>query len=108
MASSLNVQNDSFTGFGAMSTGDHGKIIGNLNGTLKIGLIVGLATILGFSISVHNITLIFFLSILLSLAAFVCGFFLGFLFGIPKRNVARESTFNLSTNLVDISDWLTK
>jgi tetratricopeptide (TPR) repeat protein len=46
--------------------------------------------------------------VLLSAAAYVSGFFLGFLFGIPKRNVEKESAYNLSTNLVDISDWLTK
>jgi tetratricopeptide (TPR) repeat protein len=36
------------------------------------------------------------------------GFFVGFLFGIPKRNIVKEADYSLSTNLVDISDWLTK
>ena len=109
MASILNVQNDAFTGYnGFIGTGDHRKIIGNLNGTLWIGLAVGFLGIAGFSLSLHKPFQVLFLSILLSSAAFVCGFFLGFLFGIPKRNVERESTYNLSTNLVDISDWLTK
>jgi tetratricopeptide (TPR) repeat protein len=85
------------------------KIISSLQGTLYPGCIIGLVGIIGFCLNLKSFgwkTLFF--SILLASASYVAGFFLGFLFGIPKRNVEKETAYNLSTNLVDISDWLTK
>ena len=85
------------------------KITGNLNKTLWLGLLAGFTGIIGYSLNLEKTGWkLMFLSILLVAASFISGFFLGFLFGIPKRNTDKESAYNLSTNLVDISDWLTK
>src|ERR1035437_6808795 len=85
------------------------KITKNLNSTLRLGLVTGFTGIIGYTLSLHPAVWKFlFLFILLAAASYISGFFLGFLFGIPKRNTDKESAYNLSTNLVDISDWLTK
>src|SRR6476620_11118100 len=105
-----NDQTNFQTRVSAMSLLDsaHKKIIGNLNSTLRAGFLVGFIGIIGYSITIPHSYEVLFLMVLISAAAYVSGFFLGFLFGIPKRNVEKESAYNLSTNLVDISDWLTK
>ena len=85
------------------------KITSNLNNTLWLGVITGFSGIIGYTLNLQKAGWkILFLSILLASASYISGFFLGFLFGIPKRNTDKESAYNLSTNLVDISDWLTK
>src|SRR5450432_4116492 len=85
------------------------KITTNLNNTLWLGMITGFSGIIGYSLNLQKAGWkILFLFILISSASYISGFFLGFLFGIPKRNTDKESAYNLSTNLVDISDWLTK
>jgi tetratricopeptide (TPR) repeat protein len=85
------------------------KIRKNLSNTLWLGLAAGAIGIIGYTLSLpQGGWKLLFLSILLASAAYISGFFLGFLFGIPKRNTDAESAYNLSTNLVDISDWLTK
>jgi tetratricopeptide (TPR) repeat protein len=85
------------------------KIVSNLHFTLWIGFIAGFAGVIGYALKLPDATLkILFLLVLLALAAFMSGFFLGFLFGIPKRSEDKDSPYHLSNNLVDISDWLTK
>ncbi len=84
------------------------SIKSNLKSTLWLGLAAGFIAIVGYTLNLHNSWKILFLIILLASASYISGFFLGFLFGIPKRNNDKESAYNLSTNLVDISDWLTK
>lgn len=85
------------------------KISTNLNNTFLMGVVTGFTGIIGYSCFLkENSGKLLFLAILLAAASYISGFFLGFLFGIPKRNIDQESAYNLSTNLVDISDWLTK
>lgn len=85
------------------------KIRSNLNSTLWLGILTGIVGTVGYTLSLQKAGVkILFLFILISSASYISGFFLGFLFGIPKRNTDKESAYNLSTNLVDISDWLTK
>jgi hypothetical protein len=85
------------------------KIKINLSNTFLIGSITGIIGIVGYTLNLKDFGWkILFLSIILSAASYMAGFFLGFLFGIPKRNATTDSDYNLSTNLVDISDWLTK
>jgi len=85
------------------------RITKNLSNTLWMGIITGFAGITGYTLNLSSGGWkILFLFILLASASYISGFFLGFLFGIPKRNNDKESAYNLSTNLVDISDWLTK
>lgn len=80
----------------------------NLKQTRWLGLFpCGVAT-LGFSVICGCDCKLFFLLVLLSSATYISGFFLGFLFGLPKRNSEKETPYNLSNNLIDISDWLTK
>ncbi len=81
----------------------------NLSSTLWLGLATGFIAIIGYTLNLHMAGWkLLFLCILIASASYISGFFLGFLFGIPKRNNDKESAYNLSTNLVDISDWLTK
>jgi tetratricopeptide (TPR) repeat protein len=81
----------------------------NIHSTFWFGILAGAAGIIGYSISLgqENWKFLFVLS-LIALASIMSGFFLGFLFGIPRKTDRPEETYHLSTNLVDISDWLTK
>lgn len=84
------------------------KITKNLNNTLWLGFIAGIISVIGYPFTTNAGWKMLFLSFLLAAASYVCGFFLGFLFGIPKRVSDTQTVYNLNTNLVDISDWLTK
>ncbi len=85
------------------------KIIKSLTKTFWFALIIGSTSIIGYTFNLDNSTwkIAFFL-ILVSSASFMSGFILGFLFGIPKRNIAKEAPYSLSNSLVEVSDWLTK
>lgn len=77
--------------------------------SLKLGGITGFVVIIGYAISLRQFELKFlFIILIIALASFISGFFLGNLFGIPKRINSQESDYNLSNNLIDISDWFTK
>lgn len=85
------------------------RIVYILRNTLKFGMTAGISGIVFYAFHAPQYffkTISLFL--LLGAASYVSGFFLGFLFGIPKRNAESETDYNLSNNLVDISDWLTK
>lgn len=84
------------------------RIVSGLKNTRMIGMSVGIIGLVGFSLVPPVNFKHLFVFILLSATAYITGFFLGFLFGIPKRNEDNESVYDLNTNLVDISDWLTK
>jgi tetratricopeptide (TPR) repeat protein len=80
-----------------------------LHSTFWLGLITGLAVIIGYSLNLCGFGFkMLFIFILLGLASFISGFFLGNLFGIPKRIDEKDSEYHISNNLTDISDWLTK
>lgn len=51
---------------------------------------------------------IFSVALLVGLTALLAGGFVGFLFGIPKVASSRPATFQGNTNLVQVSDWITK
>lgn len=51
---------------------------------------------------------ILFIGIIIAIAAFASSFFLGTLFGMPKRNNEKECDYTLNNSLIEISDWLTK
>lgn len=74
--------------------------------TLSIGGI----GLVGYSVATQNmISRLVYVSLLLAAANFVSGFFLGNLFGLPKRNSDGEiSKYTLNNSLVEISEWLTK
>lgn len=74
---------------------------------LLVGVLVGLVGILGYSISVEDAKILF-IGIIILCAALVCGFFVGILFGIPKRNTKADDNYALNNSLVEISEWLTK
>lgn len=83
----------------------------NLNTTMLFCLIVGLGGIYGYASSVGTIgKQLGYMSILIGAAAGISGFFLGFLFGLPKfvNNGNSDSGYLVNNNLADISDWLTK
>ena len=86
------------------------KITANLNNTLWLGVIAGITGVVGYSLTISGGWKMLFLSVLMAAASYMSGFFLGFLFGIPKRisDTSTQTAYNLNTNLVDISDWLTK
>jgi tetratricopeptide (TPR) repeat protein len=92
----------------------------NLRDAARMGLLIGLIIIVGYALSVcpgnaddKNVCvfnpwrLLFFLA-LIAASSYISGFFLGFIFGIPKRKTTTETDYQLNNNLTDISDWLTK
>jgi tetratricopeptide (TPR) repeat protein len=100
--------NNTDTNTRLISTETLEKITKNLSNTLWLGLITGVVSIIGYPFTTNGGWKLFFLSILIAAASYITGFFLGFLFGIPKRISDTQMAYNLNTNLVDISDWLTK
>ncbi|MCW3088125.1 MAG: hypothetical protein JWQ78_1511, partial [Sediminibacterium sp.] len=65
-----------------------------------------------FAETAHGFWHVSGLSLIVALAALICGGFLGFLFGIPrsldKNEAGATRSFGTNTNLEQISDWLTK
>jgi hypothetical protein len=77
--------------------------------TLYIGLFLGMVPVIGFPITIPGMGgKILFIGLTLGIAAFISSFFMGTLFGMPKRNNKKESNYSLNNSLVEISDWLTK
>lgn len=77
--------------------------------TLYMGLFLGMVPVIGFPITIPEMGgKILFIGIILGIAAFLSSFFMGTLFGMPKRNNEKESDYSLNNSLVEISDWLTK
>ncbi|WP_264566769.1 pYEATS domain-containing protein [Flavobacterium sp. N3904] len=77
--------------------------------TLYLGLFLGIVTVIGYPISLPEIgNRILFIGLLLAISSFISSFFMGTLFGMPKRNNEKESDYSLNNSLVEISDWLTK
>jgi len=77
--------------------------------TLYMGLFLGMVPVIGFPISIREMEgKILFIGIILGIASFVSFYFMGTLFGMPKRNNNKESDYSLNNSLVEISDWLTK
>lgn len=81
----------------------------SLINTLKLGLIAGGVGTLGYPFTLSSIQpKLVFICLLIAFAAFISGYFLGTLFGMPKRNNAQDSNYALNNSLVEISEWLTK
>ncbi|HXB41505.1 MAG TPA: tetratricopeptide repeat protein [Bacteroidia bacterium] len=86
------------------------KIRENLKSSATGGIITGVLGIIGYGIFMSRLGWRFIcFSFLFAAACYVSGFFLGILFGIPKRqNNDSQAEYVLNNNLADISDWLTK
>jgi hypothetical protein len=83
----------------------------SLSRTLVLGLSIGFISIIFYTFNLPSLRGISFGIMLINGgASFICGFFIGFLFGIPKNHDHGNANLNLSpsTNLTDIADWLTK
>lgn len=77
--------------------------------TLYMALFLGMVPVIGFPITIPEMGgKILFIGIILGIAAFVSSFFIGTLFGMPKKNNEKETDYSLNNSLVEISDWLTK
>lgn len=76
--------------------------------TLLIGVGIGAVGIIGYPYAADISIKAAYISLLVALGSFVCGFFTGMLFGMPKRNNDVKSDYTLNNSLVEISDWLTK
>lgn len=77
--------------------------------TLYTGLFIGMIPVIGFPVAVPEMGgKILFIGLTLGIAAFTSSFFLGILFGVPKRSSKWENNYSLNNGLVEISDWLTK
>ncbi|MDR6846678.1 pYEATS domain-containing protein [Flavobacterium granuli] len=77
--------------------------------TLYMGLFLGMIPVVGFPITIQEMGgKILFIGLTLGITAFISSFFLGTLFGMPKRNNKKEKNNSLNNSLLDISDWLTK
>ncbi len=84
---------------------------------IKIFLVLSffVLLIIGISVKWGNILVVLGLSLSIAFAALFTGGIIGFLFGIPRRLQAANSTtaspndkYTDNTNLEEISDWLTK
>ena len=83
----------------------------SIGSALLVGCILGLVGLIGFAASVPLFgSRLLFIGLLLAVATFVSGSFIGTLFGMPRRNNAEDSTnaYTLNNSLVEIADWLTK
>jgi len=77
--------------------------------TLYMGIFLGMIPIVGFPITIPEMGgKILFIGIILGISAFMSFYFMGTLFGMPKRINDKESDYSLNNSLVEISDWLTK
>lgn len=78
-----------------------------------LALFVGVLILLLYaSKSAHPLTT-FSISVLVAAASMAAGLFVGFLFGIPRPTTGGsppdpKTTYKRNSNLVEISDWLTK
>jgi tetratricopeptide (TPR) repeat protein len=85
------------------------KAVMSIHYTFWAAVIIGFTGIIGYALNLDDFRCkMLYLLLLLALASFISGFFLGFLFGIPKRTDDKDAAYHLSNNLTDISDWLTK
>lgn len=77
--------------------------------TLYTGLFLGMIPVIGFPVTIPEMGgKIVFIGLTLGIASFTSSFFLGLLFGMPKRNNKNGNNYSLNNGLVEISDWLTK
>ncbi|QKJ64741.1 pYEATS domain-containing protein [Flavobacterium sp. M31R6] len=77
--------------------------------TLYMGLFLGMVPLIGFPITIPEMGgKILFIGLTLGIAAFISSFFLGTLFGMPRRGNKTGKDYALNNGLIGISDWLTK
>lgn len=77
--------------------------------TLYTGLFLGMVPVIGFPVAIPEMGgKILFIGLTLGIASFTSSFFIGILFGVPKRNNKKENNYSLNNGLAEISDWLTK
>ena len=77
--------------------------------TLYTGLFIGMIPVIGFPVAIPEMGgKILFIGLTLGIATFTSSFFLGIIFGVPKRSHKRDNNYSLNNGLVEISDWLTK
>lgn len=76
---------------------------------LYMGLFLGMIPVIGFPIIIPEMGgKILFIGVTLGIAAFISSFFVGSLFGMPKRNNQKGTNNSFNNSLVEISDWLSK
>jgi hypothetical protein len=77
--------------------------------TLYTGLFLGMIPVIGFPVTIPEMGgKILFIGLTLGIATFISSFFLGTLFGMPRRNKKSDNNYALNNGLIEISDWLTK
>jgi hypothetical protein len=77
--------------------------------TLYTGLFLGMVPVIGFPVTNPEMGgNILFIGLTLGIASFTSFFFVGILFGMPKRNNKKDNNYSLNNGLSEISDWLTK
>ena len=77
--------------------------------TLIGGFGIGVIGLIGFPLFIPvKGAQVLFIGFLIALASFASGFFLGTLFGMPKRINDATGHYSLNNSLVEIADWLTK
>lgn len=86
---------------------DKSEGISHLRNTLLYAILTGVGTIIVYAAFFYSFK-IFALCFIIALAAFSASFFIGILFGMPKRKGNEEDSYALNNSLVEISEWLTK
>ncbi|PKB17524.1 pYEATS domain-containing protein [Flavobacterium sp. 5] len=77
--------------------------------TLYLGLFLGMVPVIGFPVTIHEMgSTILFIGIILGITSLVSFYFVGTLFGMPKRNNKKKIDSSLNNGLFEIADWLTK
>lgn len=77
--------------------------------TLYTGIFLGMIPVIGFPITIPEMGgKILFIGLTLGIASFTSFFFVGILFGMPKRNNKKQNDYSLNNGLSEISDWLSK
>jgi len=86
---------------------DQSEGVKHLRKTLLFAGSIGIVTIIFYAVFFVSFK-IFALCFIVSLAAFSGSFFIGILFGMPKRKGNEDDSYSLNNSLVEISEWLTK
>ena len=77
--------------------------------SLYMGLFLGMVPVIGLPVTIPKMGQeILFIGIILSITSLVSFYFIGTLFGMPKRNNNKKNNYSLNNSLVEIADWLTK
>lgn len=90
-----------------LNVSDKSEGLIHLRNTLLYAALTGVVTTILYAAFFFSFK-IFALCFIVALASFSGSFFIGILFGMPKRKGNEDDGYSLNNSLVEISEWLTK